>query len=178
MTNPDANIRTKSIALLTLTTLLLSLALPVRTTYSAPVTPQAVKITPAAKTQSKELTLDAYGKLPLHFEANQGQTNSAVRFLARGYGYTLFLSDSGATIKLRGTQNERGQAELPAVSVAAVVRMELIGAKPRLEGEAMLEGKVNYLIGNDQQKWHTNIATYERIVYREAWNGIDMVWHG
>ncbi len=178
MTNPDPNIRTKSIALLTLTTVLLSLALPVRTTFSAPATPQAVEITQAAKTQSKELTLDAYGKLPLHFEANQGQTNSDVRFLARGRSYTLFLSDSGATMKLRGTQNERGQAELPAVSIAAVVRMELIGAKPRLEGKAMLEGKVNYLIGNDQQKWRTNIATYERIVYREAWNGIDMVWHG
>ena len=175
MTNPEPNIRTKSIALLTLTTLLLSLALPVRTIFSAPTTPQ---ITPAAKTQSKELTLDAYGKLPLHFEANQGQTNSAVRFLARGHGYTLFLSDSGATMKLRGTQSELAQAESPAVPVAAVVCMELIGAKPRLEGEAMLEGKVNYLIGNDQQKWHTNIATYERIVYREAWNGIDMVWHG
>ena len=178
MTTPDPNIRTKSIALVTLTTLLLSLALPVRTTLSAPATPQAVEITPAAKTQSKELTLDAYGKLPLHFEANEGQTNSAVRFLARGHGYTLFLSDSGATMKLRGTQSERGQAELPSVPVAAVVRMELIGAKPRLEGEAMLEGKVNYLIGNDQKKWHTNVASYERIVYREAWNGIDMVWHG
>jgi len=178
MTNPGPNIRTKSIALLTLTTLLLSLALPVRTTFSAPATPQAVEITPAAKTQSKELTLDAYGKLPLHFEANQGQTNSEVKFLARGHGYTLFLSDSGATMKLRGTQSERGLAESPAVPVAAVVRMELLGAKPRLEGEAMLEGQVNYLIGNDQKKWHTNIATYERIVYREAWNGIDMVWHG
>lgn len=166
MANPDSRIRTKSIALLTLTTLLLSVALPVRTTFSAPATPQAVEITPAAKTQSKELTLDTYGKLPLQFETNMGQTNSPVRFLARGHGYTLFLSDSGATMKLRG------------VPVAAVVRMDLIGAKPRLEGEAMLEGKVNYLVGNDQQKWHTNIATYERIVYREAWNGIDMVWHG
>src|SRR6185369_9981241 len=113
MRNPDPNIRTKSIALLTLSTLLLSLALPVRTSFSAPATLQP------AKTQSKELTLDAYGKLPLHFEANQGQTNSAVRFLARGHGYTLFLSDSGATMKLRGTQSERGP-------VAAVVRMELI----------------------------------------------------
>src|SRR6478672_7840262 len=101
MTNPGPNIRTKSIALLTLTTLLLSLALPVRTTFSAPATPE---ITPAAKTQSKELTLDTYGQLPIHFESNHGQTNSAVRFLARGHGYTLFLSDSGATMKFRGTQ--------------------------------------------------------------------------
>jgi hypothetical protein len=31
----------------------------------------------------------AYGKLPLSFEANQGQTDSRVKFLARGNGYTL-----------------------------------------------------------------------------------------
>ncbi|TMI08124.1 MAG: hypothetical protein E6H40_12735, partial [Betaproteobacteria bacterium] len=31
----------------------------------------------------------SYGKLPLHFEANQGQTHKDVRFLARGAGYSL-----------------------------------------------------------------------------------------
>lgn len=30
----------------------------------------------------------SYGKLPLSFEANQGQTDSRVRFLAHGGGYT------------------------------------------------------------------------------------------
>jgi hypothetical protein len=34
----------------------------------------------------------AYGQLPLSFEANQGQTNSQIDFLARGSGYTLFVS--------------------------------------------------------------------------------------
>lgn len=55
MKKPDAHLRTKSIALLTLTTLLYSLALPMRTTFSAPATTPAVKITPAAKTQSKDM---------------------------------------------------------------------------------------------------------------------------
>src|SRR2546423_6656706 len=34
----------------------------------------------------------AYGRLPLSFEANHGQTNPAVNFLSRGSGYTLFLT--------------------------------------------------------------------------------------
>src|SRR5256885_6484223 len=39
---------------------------------------------------------DAFGRLPLSFETNQGQTDSQVRFLARGQGYGLFLTTNGA----------------------------------------------------------------------------------
>ncbi|PYV02717.1 MAG: hypothetical protein DMG26_10790, partial [Acidobacteria bacterium] len=35
---------------------------------------------------------EAYGKLPLSFEANQGQTDRRVKFLSRGSGYTLLLT--------------------------------------------------------------------------------------
>jgi len=38
----------------------------------------------------------AYGQLPLHFEANQGQSAAQVQFLARGHGYSLFLTSSEA----------------------------------------------------------------------------------
>src|ERR1700742_1510585 len=37
--------------------------------------------------QSKARVADAYGKLPLSFAANQGQTDPQVKFLARGAGY-------------------------------------------------------------------------------------------
>src|SRR5438874_456910 len=42
----------------------------------------------------------AYGKLPLSFEANQGQTDEAVQFLSRGSGYTLFLTAGEAVLAL------------------------------------------------------------------------------
>src|SRR5688572_8713313 len=48
---------------------------------------------------------EAYGKLPLSFEANQGQTASQVRFLSRGPGYTLFLTPTEAVLALRGREN-------------------------------------------------------------------------
>ena len=35
---------------------------------------------------------EAYGRIPLHFEANRGQTDNRVKFLARGHGYTMFLT--------------------------------------------------------------------------------------
>ena len=42
-----------------------------------------------------------YGKLPLSFEANRGQTDGRVRFLAHGRGYTLFLTGNEAVLALR-----------------------------------------------------------------------------
>src|SRR5436309_15894152 len=61
-----------------------------------------------------------YGKLPLCFEANRGQTDAQVRFLARGQGYTLFLTSQEAVLSLRkleasrrnGAKSENGGLEL------------------------------------------------------------------
>ena len=44
----------------------------------------------------------ANGQLPLYFEANQGQTDPEVRFLARGVGYTLFLTPTEAVMAFHG----------------------------------------------------------------------------
>jgi hypothetical protein len=43
----------------------------------------------------------AYGKLPLSFEANQGQTAKQVKFLSHGAGYALFLTPTAAVLTLR-----------------------------------------------------------------------------
>ena len=56
--------------------------------------------------------------LPLSFEANQGQTEPAVKFLSRGDGYALFLTADSAVFKLRPSGDKS----------AAVVRMKLAGA--------------------------------------------------
>ena len=43
----------------------------------------------------------AYGHLPLSFEENLGQTDARVKFLARGRGYSLFLTSTEAVLELR-----------------------------------------------------------------------------
>ena len=50
---------------------------------------------------SKQGIVKAYGKLPLSFEANRGQTDGQVKFLSRGGGYTLFLTPDQAVLSLR-----------------------------------------------------------------------------
>ena len=50
---------------------------------------------------SKTVLAAQYGKLPLAFESNEGQTDRRVRFLSRGSGYSLFLTDTEAVLTLR-----------------------------------------------------------------------------
>src|SRR5262245_8473820 len=38
---------------------------------------------------------------PYRFEANQGQTDAQVRFLSRGDGYALFLTDTAVVLTLQ-----------------------------------------------------------------------------
>ena len=57
----------------------------------------------AAKVPHTQNATDAFGRLPLSFELNQGQTDSRVRFLARGQGYGVFLTDNGAAFSLGGS---------------------------------------------------------------------------
>ena len=78
---------------------------------------------------------DAYGHLPLSFEENRGQTDSRVKFLARGGGYSLFLTPTEAVLKLRAqsaAKNPRRPGALPKRLLRAstekqfsVVRIEL-----------------------------------------------------
>src|ERR1700741_214208 len=49
-----------------------------------------------------------YGKLPLSFEVNRGQAECTVKFLARGSGYSLFLSSSEAVLALNGGRASGG----------------------------------------------------------------------
>jgi hypothetical protein len=53
-----------------------------------------------------------YGKLPLGFEANEGQTDSRVKFLSRGRGYTLFLTGDEAVLTLK-TTSQKAKVESP-----------------------------------------------------------------
>jgi hypothetical protein len=60
---------------------------------------------PAARSR----IVESYGKLPLSFEANDGQTDARVKFLSHGSGYTLFLTSDGAVLDLRkpGETNQK-----------------------------------------------------------------------
>src|SRR6266849_749169 len=124
--------------------------------------PQALNAHAAAKVRVAE----NYGRLPLSFEANRGQTAGHVKFLSRGSGYNLFLTSTEAVLALSKPEG-KPSAEQPTSTSGTVVRMKLIGGNSasRITGLQELPGKSNYFIGNDSSKWRTNIPSYARVRY-------------
>ncbi|OPX86113.1 MAG: hypothetical protein A4E54_02037 [Pelotomaculum sp. PtaB.Bin117] len=43
------------------------------------------------------------------------------------------------------------------------------------QGNDPSQAKVNYFIGNDKSKWHSNIPNYNKVSLGEVYPGIDMV---
>lgn len=123
---------------------------------------------------TKESVGETYGKLPMSFEPNVGQADDAVRFLARGHGYSLFLTRDGATLSLQ-KQNAAGKVEKQSA-----VRMTIEGAQESasIDGENPTEGRSNYFIGNDPEKWRTDIPNYGGVRYRSIYEGVDLVYYG
>src|SRR5256885_9990344 len=66
--------------------------------------------------------LQAFGNLPLSFEANAGQTNSHVKFLSRGAGYTLFLTDTAETVLVLNTSARKDASGHPAPRLPVVAK--------------------------------------------------------
>jgi hypothetical protein len=111
---------------------------------------------------------DAYGQLPMSFEANQGQTDAQVNFLSRGSGYTLFLTPGEAVLSLAaGEAND-------------VVRMRIVGADPNAPSAGLQAqaGRTNYLVGSDPSQWQTDVANYGKVEYQDVYAGIDVVYYG
>jgi hypothetical protein len=134
---------------------------------------------PRPESHSRAAVLDTYVRVPLSFEANRGQTDSRVDFLARGSGYTVFLAPSEAVLSLRGA------AKVPehpnsAGDRGAALRIQLVGASraTRGKGGQRLPGQVNYIIGSDPARWRTAIPTYARVAYEEVYPGVDLVYYG
>jgi hypothetical protein len=124
---------------------------------------------PPVQTKSAATLRGAYAQLPLSFEANAGQTDSQVRYLARGNGYTIFLTANETVLSLHSLENGN-----------AVVRLRLDGssAHPEIVSLDELTSKSNYFIGNDPKKWHTNVPLFSKVRYQSVYSGIDVVYHG
>lgn len=145
--------------------------------------------------------------LPLSFEINVGQTDEQVKFLARGNGYTLFLTPHEAVFRMarlpglgdarvrrppkdlndtvrtplgNALYGEGGPQFRSKPPPPPVLRMRFDGARPDPEvaGLDVLSRKTDYFIGNDPSKWRTRVANYRAVVYRSVYPGIDVVYRG
>ena len=129
-----------------------------------------------------------FNNQPLHFELNQGQAGSQVRFLARGANYDFLITSTEAHVILQRRFDEPGATspvELHGPGGGQVlsqrsIRIQFLGANPNaaVHGEAQMIGKINYLLGNRSDQWHVGIPTYARVEVEELYPNINLVYHG
>ncbi len=163
--------------------------------WSRASNPRSVASSTQQRVQAK------FAALPLAFEQNVGQTDPQVKYMARGNGYKLFLTSSEAIFKLhkRGGDSEvrdmmmnrrigpsglrsmlRRRAQEKSKELMATVRMSMLGANPAAQPTAdeLQSGRVNYFIGNDPSKWHSDVPLFGQVSYRNLYPGIDLAFHG
>jgi hypothetical protein len=148
---------------------------------------------PAAASQAdRSHDLKNYNELPLSFEPNQGQSDPQVDFLTHAGGATVFLTPTAAVFSITQPPSVAASArrdfagvegKTPVRSseqVGVALYMDIVGANPAAPAAGLnpLSGSVNYFLGNDPAQWHTHIATYGRVAYRDTYPGIDLVYYG
>src|SRR5580698_6785174 len=101
---------------------------------AASPSPQPVQKSPAGNAK----LVRSYGKLPLSFEANEGQVDSVVHFLARGSGYGLYLTGQEAVLTLR--KPLRGPTSRPLSGKSLSQRMNANGISPDAVNESLPDG--------------------------------------
>jgi subtilisin-like proprotein convertase family protein len=102
--------------------------------------------------------------VPLVFERNVGQADSAVRYLARGAS-TLYLTPTEMVLGPIGR---------------SAMRMRLAGANPApgVEGVGELPGRVSSFTGNDPARWRTGVPMFAKVRYSGIYPGIDALVYG
>src|SRR5216684_1733026 len=162
---------------------------------------------PAAVTPATRARINAsFAALPLAFEANEGQTDSQVKYMARGSGYTLFLTSGDAVLSFASSSSsvqsrpkEMMQRRLlgysrethrlirrsrtqsrPRPSSMTTLRMHVVGGQSdaQVVGSGQLSAKANYIFGNDPSKWHRGVPRYAGVSYHDVYPGIDLTYHG
>jgi hypothetical protein len=128
----------------------------------------------------------AYGRVAMGFEPNAGQTDANVDYMARGQGYSVFLTPSESVVSLQAPRSQSPEAGAGKASATlttgapAVLGMQLLGADPGAHRVATgpLPGTSNYFVGSDPQQWRTNVPTFGQVAYQGVYPGIDVDYHG
>ncbi|HEY2018401.1 MAG TPA: SBBP repeat-containing protein [Bryobacteraceae bacterium] len=106
----------------------------------------------------------ALAQLPLRFEPTQGGADPAIRYTARGGGYTLLLTDQGPTLAFPSSRR---------------IDLSLLNSSraPQIEALDRLSSRTDYYLGR-RENWRKGVASYSRVRYRQVYPGVDVVYYG
>ena len=130
--------------------------------------------------------------LPLIFERNIGQHDEEVQFILNKNECTTFFTDTELVLAFRS--NEKIE-EVKAVDSNSIVNSTLNNLNeykinvlrinfedsnkiPQIIGKNEFNCKINYFKGDNKSEWKSYIPIYEKLLYKEVYPGIDILYYG
>ena len=106
----------------------------------------------------------AITNLPLRFEKNDGQFDPAARYAARSGPWSLLLTQRGPRIQTPGARS---------------IDLTFLRSNPTPAIEALdpMQARTDYFLGR-RENWHTRVANFGSIRYREVYPGVDVIYYG
>lgn len=125
---------------------------------------------------SKDTISKSFISPQLTFIPNRGQVDSKAQYYFKGTSYGFYFTPENVVLTFVKNRSSDANEENNGVALA----LHFIDCNPdvSIEGLCKASGKINYFRGKDQSKWITDLPIYEKIIYKELWSGIDLVFYG
>ncbi len=136
---------------------------------------------------------DISSNIPIYFISNKGQVNEKALFYAKARYYTIWLTKKGLVFdsiinpKLKAEDLKLNKTEFKNNKIAESQKYERdisqllfldANKNPEIIALNKTNHRVNYLTGNDQSCWKSNIPTSKAVLYRELYPYIDLKIYG
>lgn len=135
--------------------------------------------------QSPRVDAD-FGKIPLQFIPNQGQMSGRVAYYVQGRDKNIYFSAEGLTFVLTERKGEKSNKQSRQVEGSAyessrrwVVKLDFVDSNPDVKPVGLEEsGSVISYFKGKPEEWKVGLHACSKIIYRELWPGIDLLYSG
>jgi hypothetical protein len=137
--------------------------------------PEQGKTAPAAVNAKAHALISDFGRVPVFFVPNRGQTDDRVGFYVKGADKTVYFAPDGVTFAL----NYPAHAGSEGKSERWAVKLNFLGARENVKPEGLEKtgASISYFSGKPEE-WKTGLPAYSKIIYRDLWPGIDLAYKG
>ncbi len=130
--------------------------------------------------------------LPLIFERNIGQHDEKVQFVLNKKECTTFFTDTELVLAFRSNEKIEKEKEIDSKLIVNslinnlseykvnVLRINFEDSNkiPQIIGKNEFNCKINYFKGDNKSQWKSCIPIYEKLLYKEVYPGIDLLYYG
>src|SRR5262249_10156640 len=125
--------------------------------------------TPPAALQAQNLRPQAsegYGRVPMSYEANEGQFEQKYEYAARAQGVDLLLNARTTLLLLKSSRDKLSLQFAGSNSDSSITPSQ------------PLAWKSNYYLGNDSQRWISAVPNFSLLEQKSLYPGIDLRYTG